>query len=276
MSRLRVNSSSFEERYREKSKALLELARTLPERPSPTAIHDLRVTARRIQVMFRLLPKEARASDSALMFTLVLKSIMKATSQLRDLDTLMETLEPHSTELPAEVFVSLENDRSDSAARAKATMEVLSAAPSTDLDTSAIRSKRLSRGLRKRVRRRGRRAAKLLVNVLEDESKVKDLHALRIEVKKLRYLLELGGKIPPELPVMTKWQESLGAIHDLDVAMDYLQRNHSDFARERVIRELRRRRHSNYVRFVSECGADSTKALGDSKVLVLGPTSQLP
>ncbi|MDA4127628.1 MAG: CHAD domain-containing protein [Thaumarchaeota archaeon] len=276
MSRLRVNSSSFEERYGEKSKALLELARTLPERPSPTAIHDLRVTARRIQVMFRLLPKQARSSQSAMMFALVLKSILKATSQLRDLDTLMETLEPTRSELPPEVFLSLENERSDSAARAKAAMEVLTEAPSSDLDTSEIRGKRLSRRLRKRVRKHGRRAAELLGNVLEDESKVKDLHALRIEVKKLRYLLELGSKIPPELPIMTKWQDSLGAVHDLDVAMDYIQSNRLDFTKDRVIRELHGRRHSSYVKFVSQFGIDSIEGLGGSKVLESGPASQLP
>jgi CHAD domain-containing protein len=276
MSRLRVNSSSFEERYGEKSKALLEFAQTLPERPSPTAIHDLRVTARRIQVMFRLLPKQALSSESSMMFALVLKSILKATSQLRDLDTLMETLEPYRAGLPPEVFLSLENERSDSAARAKAAMEVLAEAPSSDLDTSEIRGKRLSRRLRKRVRKHGRRAAELLRNVLEDETKVKDLHALRIEVKKLRYLLELGSKIPPELPVMTKWQDSLGAIHDLDVAMDYIQRNSMDFTKDRVIHELRGRRHSSYVKFVSDFGTDSMEALGSSKVLASGPPSQLP
>ena len=267
MSRLRVNSSSFEERYGEKSKTLLDLARTLPERPSPAAIHDLRVAARRIQVMFRLLPRRARSSESSMMLALVLKSILKATSQLRDLDTLMETLEPYRSELPAEVFLSLENERSDSAARAKAAMEVLAGAPSSDLDTSEIRGKRLSRRLRKRVRKHGRRAAELLGDVLEDESRVKDLHALRIEVKKLRYLLELGGKIPPELPVMTKWQDSLGAIHDLDVAMNYIQRHSLEFAKERVVRELSARRHSSFVKFVSEFGIDSIAALGSSKVL---------
>ena len=274
MSRLRVNSSSFEERYGEKSKALLELARTLPERPSPTAIHDLRVTARRIQVMFRLLPRQARSSENAMMSALVLKSILKATSQLRDLDTLMETLEPYRSELPPEVFLSLENERSDSAARAKAAMEVLTEAPSSDLDPSEIRGKRLSRRLRKRVRQHGRGATELLRNVLEDESRVQDLHTLRLEVKKLRYLLELGDKIPPELQIMTKWQESLGSIHDLDVAMDYIQRNRLDFTKERVIRELHRRRHSNYVKFVSECRAESTGALVGSKVLAGGPASR--
>lgn len=245
----------------------MELARTLPERPSPIAIHDLRVTARRIQVMFRLLPKRVRSSESSMMLALVLKSILKATSQLRDLDTLMETLESYRSELPPEVFLSLENERSDSAARAKAAMGVLEEAPSSDLDTTEIRSKRLSRRLRKRVRKHGRRAAELLGDVLENESKVKDLHALRIEVKKLRYLLELGSRIPPELPVMTKWQDSLGAIHDLDVAMDYIQRNSLEFAKERVTRELHGRRHSSYTKFVSEFGIDSTAALGSSKVL---------
>jgi CHAD domain-containing protein len=273
---LRVNSSTFEERYGEKSKSLLDLARTLPERPSPAAIHDLRVTARRIQVMFRLLPRRARSSEGAMMSALVMRSILKATSQLRDLDTLMETLEPYRSELPAQVFLNLENERSDSAARAKAAMEVLVEAPPLDLDTSEIRGKRLSRRLRKRIRRHGRRAAEHLENVLEDESKVNELHALRIEVKKLRYLLELGSRTPPELPVMTKWQDSLGAIHDLDVAMDYIQSDRLVFSKDRVIRELRGRRHSRYLKFISDFGTYSMEATGSSPVLASGQPSQLP
>jgi CHAD domain-containing protein len=275
LSRLRVNSKSFERRYRENSKALLEIARSLPERPSPTAIHDLRVAARRIQVMFRLLPKAARNSEGANVFALTLKSILKTTSQLRDLDTLMETLEPYGPELPAEVFVRLENERSDAAARTKTAMEVLTDASSSDLDLSVIGGRRLSKRLRKRVRRHGRRAADLLRNVLKDESRVEDLHTLRIEVKKLRYLLELGEEIPPELPVMARWQASLGAIHDLDVAMNYLQRSRSDFAKEMVLRGPRRRRHSTYLKFVSECRTDSREVLGGSKVLAAATTSQL-
>jgi CHAD domain-containing protein len=70
-----------------------------------------------------------------------------------------------------------------------------------------------------------------LRKVVKDESMIEELHILRKEVKKLRYLLELVEESPQELPMLSKWQESLGAIHDLDIAMVYLQHSRLDFTK---------------------------------------------
>ncbi|MDE1853975.1 MAG: CHAD domain-containing protein [Thaumarchaeota archaeon] len=245
---LRVSGKSFDRRYRQRTRALQELARDLHDRPPADEVHDLRVTARRIQVMRRLLPRKVRQSGSG-EFDLALKSALKATSQLRDLDTLIETLEPYEASLPSELMVTLVNQRSDAAAQSMAATDELAVVPPPELDQSEVRGKKLTRRLKKRVRKHDRIVADLLSKVLEDESKVAELHALRKEVKKLRYLLELADEIPLEVPTLTSSQESLGAIHDLDVAMSYIQGSHIDF-KGRAVGELRRSRHSKYLKFV--------------------------
>jgi len=270
MAALRVSRRSFEKAYRGRAKTLLKLARNLPERPSPADVHELRVTARRIQVMRRLLPKEIRTSQESRRFGLALKSMLRATSQLRDFDTLLDTLEAHRSGLPSEILVSLENQRSDVAARAKAATDLIAEAPAPDLDSPQIRGKKASRRLRKLIRKQGRMAEELLPTVLGNESKVTDLHSLRKDVKKLRYLLELAGKSPPELSVMARWQESLGAVHDLDVAASYLG-SQGDLATEMTVRELMRTRHARYLKFVNECMTDSMGTLAGSRILAGGP-----
>jgi len=275
MAALRISRRSFERQYRDRAKTLLKLARDLPDRPSPADIHELRVTARRIQVMRRLLPRGVRRSQESGRFGLALKSVLMATSQLRDSDTLLDTLGAHKGSIPSEILVKLENQRSDMAARAKVATNLIAEVPALDPDSLRIRGKKISRRLRKRISQQGRSAAKLLPTVLGDESKVTELHSLRKDVKKLRYLLELADKKPPELPIMTRWQESLGSIHDLDVAASYL-RSQADHAADGKVRELLRIRHSRYLKFVTEYMTDSMGTLAGSDILVGGPIPLSP
>ena len=272
---MKVGSKEFARRYREKAKELLEIARGLSDRPSPEEIHDLRVTARRIQVMRSLLPRGVRMSQISRRFDLLLKSVLKRTSQLRDLDTLSSTLEQHRATVPGELLVALRNQRSDAAAQAKAVCGLLADSPPPDIDPAEIKGKKLSKRLRKRARKHGKAAAELVSKVIDDESKVEELHSLRIEVKKLRYLLELSDSKPPELAVVTRWQESLGTVHDLDVAMDFLRK--SDIGTKGwAMDALRRSKHSGYLKFVGECRTDSMETLGDSSILAGCPLPQPP
>jgi hypothetical protein len=56
---------------------------------------------------------------------------------------------------------------------------------------------------------------------------------------------------PPELPTLTRWQDFLGAIHDLDVAVAYLEGKGIEPGAE-VIRDIKRSRHLAYLKFVDE------------------------
>ena len=182
MAALRVSRGSLQRRYRDRTKTLLELSGGLPDRPTPDDVHDLRVTARRIQMIRRLLPRAVRESPDSSGFDLALRSVMKSTSQLRDLDTLIETLEAHRAGIPDGLLVSLENQRSDAAARARAPVSVLTDITVPDLEPSDVKGKRASRRLRKRVKKGSRSASELLTNVLHDEDKVEELHSLRKEI----------------------------------------------------------------------------------------------
>lgn len=55
-----------------------------------------------------------------------------------------------------------------------------------------------------------------------DPQNVKELHAMRISAKRLRYAMEIfeelyGGQLKPYIALARKLQDQLGAIHDLDV-----------------------------------------------------------
>jgi CHAD domain-containing protein len=250
MAALRVGRKSFERRHRSNTSALLKLASGLPERPSAGQIHDLRVSIRRLQTARRLLPKELREFPDSKRFDLALKSTMRATSQLRDLDTLIETLEPHRRRLPEGTMLNLQNQRSDFAATSGEAAASLAQIPVPRLYASQIGGRKISKRLRKKARVQRRITRDLVKEVVNDESKVAELHSLRKEIKKLRYLLELADRSPSEVVALTKWQESLGAVHDLDVAVLYLGAKGPEFGK--AVRELRRIRHARYLGFVKD------------------------
>jgi CHAD domain-containing protein len=264
----RVGRKSFARRYGERTRLLLTLARELPGRPTADQIHDLRVTARRIQVMRRLIPGELRSTPESKRFGAALKSVLRGTSQLRDIDTLMLTLKAHGRDLPPDALVDLGNQRSDAAARSKVASKVLAEAPPPELDPYSVSGRKLSRKLGRRLSRQSASVVALLPKVVTDEANISELHTLRKEVKKLRYLLELDEKTPRELPTLTKWQDSLGAIHDLDVAMAYLE-DRGIGPGARVVSGLKKERHLAYRKFVNEYRNDSD-SLGDDRIMAAG------
>jgi hypothetical protein len=81
--------------------------------------------------------------------------------------------------------------------------------------------------------------------VLSDSSKVKELHRLRKDCKKLRYILEMvppAGRKKYERAVslalaLEELQDLLGAIRDSDITIEYLQGSRTKVARELAARE---------------------------------------
>ena len=230
-------------------KRLSDLTRSFPERPPSDDIHDLRVAARRVQAMVRVLPKGIRKSKRAKRFRNALESLLKSTSEVRDMDTLIETLGIEKGSLPAEVLRSLENERSDLAATTRRSILAFARAKAPPMDPSKISPKKLARRLRNQEGKQFQVMSALLPEVTGDESKVKELHTLRKEVKKLRYVKELGDGLSSELEILIQWQEALGAVHDLDVAVDYLKAGRWRIP-ESVLEDLRHKRHSRYVHFL--------------------------
>ena len=272
MATLRVGRKSLAKGYADRTGALQKMVAGLPDRPSPDEVHDLRVAARRIRVTRRLMPRPIRDSQDSKSFTLALKSVLKATSQLRDIDTLTVTLKSCKGVSPG-LLLNLENQRSDSAARARDTIGALADIQVPELDVTTLRGKRLSRRFKKGVREHSKKASSLLIQVLNDESRVVELHSLRKEVKKLRYLLELADKVPERLSSLAKWQESLGAIHDLDVAIAYLKTLDAGSGRGAIL-DLQSARHSNYMAFVRAYRADRMQALGEGGAPSVGALKQ--
>jgi CHAD domain-containing protein len=259
---LRASSKSFARRYREKVATLAKLTGTVPAHFDAKSIHDLRVTIRRITVMIKLLPRNIRESGDGLKFQVALKSLLKSTADVRDSDILKSTLEAHLSNVPREIIDALEVKRKRAESAARNSMKIFPARLAPSIVQAKIDAKKLTTKLEKRVEKRGRTVQTSLVKATRDESRVEDLHKLRIEVKKLRYLLELAEGTARHLEVLTRWQDGLGEVHDLDVTINYLDKNDSGAVNKDVLDVLKRARHAGFRAFTEHLRAD-LKALKD-------------
>src|SRR5215510_2223809 len=111
MARLQGKGISFGKKYLKRSKILIRITQHREGELSPTEIHDLRVTVRRIQVMHKLLPKKIRLSSKQRRYQSALRGLLKSTSEIRDLDILQEALEQFRGSIPESTFEELEAER---------------------------------------------------------------------------------------------------------------------------------------------------------------------
>jgi len=206
----------------------------------PEELHQLRVTARRIDATLSLFkqhlpPALVRARKTA-------KSLLRSLGSTRDLDVQLAGLIAYCQELPEDERQALEPLKERltiERARARArmlraldseptrrwiqTLTTASEAPSAANDAGAAT---IAAVMPRRVRRRFRRLRKA-VRRLRSGSSMEDYHKVRRRAKQLRYALDSGavmyGKPADEmLKALRRMQDKLGAYQDAHMARAHL------------------------------------------------------
>jgi len=206
----------------------------------PEALHQLRVTARRIDATLALFKQELPMSLSRARRTA--KTVLRALGAARDLDVQLAQLAHYCAGLPEHersaaepLKARLEAER----VRARARMiRALDSAPTRRwLETLSLASAPAASGndtfgdramlvMPERVRRRFRKLRKS-VRRLGAKSSMEDYHAVRRRAKQLRYAIECGagmfGKPAEEtLRALRRLQDKLGAHQDAYMARNRL------------------------------------------------------
>jgi CHAD domain-containing protein len=247
-----------------------ELCRVLPrleDADDTEAVHDLRVTLRRLRSLLR----PARSVYGKFHTDAVrgeLKAVADATSELRDEEVLAETLGALPLRGPAKTardqFLLARQRRqrvlrgsllamvkAGAVAQAISLLEALlrlPVRPKSDPDEA---------GFAREVVFDAEKDVHALREVPLDD--VLALHELRIRYKRLRYAVEgFADVLTPELSAMAhvaaKFQKRLGEVHDLDVALSAIHRARSlsPEAKASIVRGLQAARERAVARFAEE------------------------
>ena len=206
----------------------------------PEELHQLRVTARRIDATLSLFkqhlpPAVVKARKRA-------KALLRSLGATRDLDVQLAGLNAYCEEIPEEERVALEPLKERltiERARARARMiraldseptrrwiQTLTAATEAPPAANDAGAATAAAVMPQRVRRRFRRLRKA-VRRLRADSSMDDYHKVRRRAKQLRYALESGlslyGKPADEmLKALRRMQDKLGASQDAHMARNHL------------------------------------------------------
>jgi CHAD domain-containing protein len=207
----------------------------------PEELHQLRVTARRLDATLGLFKHDLPASLVRARKTA--KGLLRALGQTRDLDVQLAGLAEYCSELPPEEQAALEPLKEHltlERTRARARMvrvldseptrrwiETLEQASETvGTEDAAYATTDMAMVMPQRVRRRFRRLRKA-VRRLRSDSSMEDYHRVRRRAKQLRYALESGavvyGKPADEmLKALRRLQNRLGVQQDAHIARNHL------------------------------------------------------
>jgi CHAD domain-containing protein len=234
------------------------------------AVHDLRVAIRRMRTLLKMSralfgPWHTDAVRAAF------AEVMRATGELRDEEVLEETLEgaasgteyagwlrqrkPRETKLRRALATRIDRGDLDRARLMLKALLVFPIDPERDVELARFARRTVERARRKVERRRDAHV-----------SDVTGMHDLRIAYKELRYSIELlSDALPIDaralLEPATVFQKRLGELHDVDVAIEVIQKAKglTAPAREEALGSLgamREKRVAKYLRELDPLSAE--------------------
>lgn len=225
--------------------------------PNEDNIHDIRTAIRKLDASFRSLPKKVRKRTRVSNYITASKRLFKINSQIRDYDIIYGKLKKYSSDsIYAELTRSLEKRR-DTKIRKARNVALSLKDKSPKIDEEDIPGKKLQQRFKNIVGRFSDRIELNFPMVLTNSKKVGELHEMRKDCKKLRYLLELlpdqNKEIQRMITELEEIQDMLGSIHDEDITIAYLKRIRNPRAVHYILDDEIEERNHKYEEFIQFC-----------------------
>ena len=183
--------------------------------PNAENVHDTRTTIRRVQALFKLLPKNLRRKGKVTRFLSSSKKVFKSTSQIRDIDITQVKLKQFETYTGFPEFFGLQKEKRVSLLRnATKSSQTLKGTAIPRFKVRQITDLKLSKRENKVI---GKLQVQLKsqLGIIIGNPTEGQLHDFRKTCKMLRYTLEVDSrKNKEDLAVLKKLQEVLGSLLD--------------------------------------------------------------
>jgi CHAD domain-containing protein len=253
--------------------------------PNEENIHDIRTAIRRLDASYQSSPKQIRKKRIKEYVTKC-RHLFKLNSEIRDFDIILEKLynEGQIPEQQFELFnKSLKRNKSRKLRKALSIANDLKKlnVPNVNNDNNNLYDH--NKIQKKLVTRYNRIVANFASNIemnlpiiVNNGKKIEELHEVRKDSKKLRYLLEIGldnkakkneninkddeikennhitsHNVSALIETLEKIQDMLGNIHDYDITIAYLKQNNKymDTVAEKNITMIRENRYKQFVQY---------------------------
>jgi len=225
-------------------------------------IHDVRTSVRRFNAAFLVLPKRYRKGCLLSDYNQLANKFFKVNSEIRDMDIISEKLHGYSQTDQRNVVIDLlKKDRQSNLEGAKTIALSLKNMNSNKiLDKMDITEKELQKRYNKLLFELISKIETNFLIVITNTLKIKELHELRKDCKKLKYILELLIKDNNNknniamglIKTLQNIQDILGSIRDYDITIDYLKKLEPSKEIQEIVNneiEQRRLKYEEFLRF---------------------------
>jgi CHAD domain-containing protein len=229
--------------------------------PNDKNIHDLRKSIRRLDSAYYSLPKKFRKNKPIKNYVNRSKDLFKSNSQVRDYDIFLDKINSHNGSNTKNKDNNLkdyiEQNKKIQLETAKKIAENLALRDFPQIGTALISDRKVQKRFNKISLIFNDKIKKELDIVIQDKNKIKKLHELRKDCKKLRYLLELISNQDKDIEKKVKQlddiQDILGEIHDCDATIMFLRQQKKQYpAVQDFINNESTVRNNKYDQFVNQ------------------------
>lgn len=223
--------------------------------PNEENIHDIRIAIRRLEAAYRLLPKKILKQPRFQSFIEQSCILFKINTAIRDFDIITSKLDQQHFENPfsSKLVSSLMIKRKSKIRDAHIIASKLRTIQVPKITEKQLSESKLKKRFHKTVSKLNGRIKQNIPIVINDDKKIEELHKLRKDFKKLRYIIELtlkDKKIPSRIENLKKIQDTLGEIHDSDIMLDYLRNQKLTNEITDIIKQVSIERNLKYKLFV--------------------------
>ena len=194
--------------------------------PSDENIHDIRVSIRRLESAYQILPKNARKQERVREYVKYAKKLFKINAKIRDGDIICANMELYHPNKTHDLVSALKNARSEQIKDSGKLALEISRLDNPKITKTSIKKSKLAKRYLKVLDGTILDIHRNSIIALGDERKINELHVLRKNFKKLRYTLELASDKKTTHDILQNLkniQDILGEIHDSDVIIDHLK-----------------------------------------------------
>lgn len=221
--------------------------------PNDENIHDIRVSIRRLESAYQILPKNVRRQERIREYVKYAKKLFKINAKIRDYDIICANMELHHSNKTKNLVSALKSSRSEQIKDASKLALEISCLGIPKITKSSIKKSKLTKRYLKILDGTILDIHKNSIIALGDEKRINELHTLRKNFKKLRYTLELASDKKTTQDILQNLkniQDILGEIHDSDIIIDYLKSVDHDSKYSDIISAEVLRRSKKYNAFV--------------------------
>ena len=255
MNALSISPKSFITKLQENTKRVDKRVSDYEAHSNEANIHDIRTAIRRVDASFRSLPKKISKKGKVYDYALLTKQLFKINSQVRDYDIIYGKLEKYSSEpVYTKLTEALKKRRNAKLRKARKIAMLLRKLPSPKINEDDISNKKLQKRFTKVISKFSDKIELNFPVVLTNADKIRELHEMRKDCKKLRYMLEIlpnqDNEIAKTITELEEVQDMLGVIHDDDITISYLRRLRQPEKVHHILEGVISERNQKYEEFV--------------------------